>query len=131
MKQTQRREFTMSKHETAVNWTDSSGSSSKASITPKTWLVYCRISIDSIWKSKICRSHFLTVRKKENEKHIHQCKSRFLKYNALNPTICHCVCIKYLVWNSACKMHLPIPNKPNSSLKVLFLSIHNSLHHKK
>ena len=34
MKKTQRREFTMSKHDTAVNWTDSSGSSSKANITP-------------------------------------------------------------------------------------------------
>lgn len=57
------RETTFNKHETAVNWTDSSKSSSKANITPRTWLPYWRIWIDGICMQN-SELKFLQERKK-------------------------------------------------------------------
>lgn len=54
--------LTISKHDTAVNCTDSSESSSRANITPKTWVVYFRI-----WINGICNFKFGDV--DLNEKH--------------------------------------------------------------
>lgn len=43
---------TINKHNTAVNLTDSSGSSSRANITPRIWVVCWRTWIDGICKVK-------------------------------------------------------------------------------
>lgn len=49
------RDLTTNKHDTAVNCTESSQSSSKANMTPKTWAVYF-----SIWMDGICIFNVLT-----------------------------------------------------------------------
>lgn len=46
------KELTISKHDNAVDCTDSSTSSNNANITPRTWVVYCRIWITGICNFK-------------------------------------------------------------------------------